>query len=196
MASSQQRDILKDLAENLPALAFIAIWQSGSGLLLAGWTGCILAAIVLAGFRLKRIAADPIVLGTNIHILLATPLITGIDAFGFAYLADSLAGNAYAGVFITIFCTGLVLLIAGRSLLRTAPGGSRDRTVSILLLAAIALAGIWAFTYEGPPLLQVAFPIMAIFLARRMIVAGQQDDQGTVVMIAPVVHSFSGEGTT
>ena len=77
-------------------MAFLALWQGQVGLQAAGWTGAVLAAAVLIGFRRYRVPYNPILLGINIHLLLATPVIVALFRMGHPTLDGSWSGMRIA----------------------------------------------------------------------------------------------------
>lgn len=178
MNSRNQTELLRDILQGAPSLAFLVLWQSGLNIELAGWVGSISAALVLGGFWLLSIRQDPITLGINTHILLITPLVVSLFALGLSDTARLLLGYAYPGVFATMFVVSTSQVAFGTSLMRTSQIGNRDIVQSAIILAVICLGGIWAATQPGSPLTQVALPIMAVYGIRRFLIA-RRDDKTT-----------------
>lgn len=195
MNSSSQKELITDVLQGVPSLAFLVLWQSGLEIELAGWIGSALAALVLIGFWLRGIRQDPITLGINVHVLMITPLIVLMFELGAIEPARTLAAHAYPGIFISMFFVGVLQIAVGRSLMRGDMIGGRDILQSSLILLVIALGGVWAATQPGTPLTQVALPIMAIFGIRRFLIARRNDKQtggGTAMAVAPAFGEATG----
>ena len=195
MPSPRQSEMLKNIGESAPALVFVAFWQAGWGMDLAGWTASGVAAVVLAVFWIRKVSPDPICLGINLHILLITPVIVGMIAAGYAEMGQTLAAFAYPAVFATMFLTGLITILLGRSLVRGSSRATAFRGGNLALLALMVAGGIWAMTYEGAPLLQVALPVMGLFLTRRYLLARSADrSEGShAVLISGSAGGFAAE---
>ena len=170
---------MRDALESIPSVAFLALWQGQVGLQAAGWTGAVLAAAVLIGFRCYRVPYNPILLGINIHLLLATPLIIALFRMGASDLGRILVGHAYRGVLVTVFLVGCALtLFSDRGFLGLSglPAANR-RAYSAILLAASTATILWSFVIAtgSTPLLSIAVPLMALFGLRRFLIARWQD---------------------
>ena len=199
MNSTNQKELLRDILQGAPSLAFLVSWQSGLDIELAGWIGSISAALVLGGFQLRSIRQDPITVGINIHILLITPLVVSLFAVGADDIGRALFAYAYPGVFATMLVVSAAQVAFRMSLMRASAPGDRDVLQSIIILAVISLAGIWAITQPGSPLTQVALPIMAVFGSRRFLIARRDDKRtGGMATIAggPALGDMAGDAST
>ncbi|MCO6391959.1 hypothetical protein GTW25_13055 [Aliihoeflea aestuarii] len=176
--------MIKDVVETSPSFVFLALWQSGIGIELAGWISSAFVAAVLFSFVIRRIAPDPILLGINFHLLVITPAIVGLFALGYREFAQSALEYAHPSVFVSILAVGAVFLASGKSLLRSSADRTSEIRSSLALLAAASLGGLWAFTYSGPPLLQIAVPIMVVFGMRRFLIARDMDRSGPLSVAA------------
>jgi hypothetical protein len=179
MRSSQQKDWLTDALESVPSVAFLALWQSQAGLEAAGWTGAALAAAVLIGFRRYRVPYNPILLGINTHLLLATPVIVALYRLGAPDIGRILVGYSHRGVLVTVFLVGCALtLLSQRGFvgLSGLPAGKRQ-AYSAILLAASAATILWSFVFASGSntLLTIAVPLMALFGLRRFLIARWHD---------------------
>jgi hypothetical protein len=179
MPAAQQKEWLTGALESVPSVAFLAMWQNQAGLDAAGWTGAGLAAAVLIGFRLFRVSYNPILLGINIHLLLATPVIVGLFRLGAPDLGRTLAGYSHRGVLVTVFLVGCGLaLLSERGFLGLSglPAPKR-RANSAILLTASAATIVWSFVFaaRSGALLAIAVPFMALFGLRRFLIARWND---------------------
>jgi hypothetical protein len=179
MRRSQQKEWLTDILESIPSVAFLALWQSQAGLEAAGWTGAALAVAVLIGFRRCRIPYNPILLGVNTHLLLATPVIVALYRVGAPDLGRTLVGYSHRGVLVTVFLVGCALtLLSQRGFvgLSGLPAAKR-RAYSAVLLAASAATILWSFVFAtgSNTLLTIAVPLMALFGLRRFLIARWHD---------------------
>ena len=179
MRSSQQKEWLKGALESAPSVAFLALWQGQAGLEAAGWTGAALAAAVLVGFRHYRVAYNPILLGINIHLLLATPVIVALFRLGLPDLGRTLVGHAHRGVLVTVFLVGCTLtLLSERGFIGLSglPVAKRE-AYSAVLLAASAATIVWSFVFasRSGTLVAIAVPFMALFGLRRFLIARWHD---------------------
>jgi hypothetical protein len=177
--SSQQKEWLTGALESAPSVAFLALWQGQAGLETAGWAGAALAAAVLIGFLLFRVPYNPILLGINTHLLLATPAIVALFRFGAPDLGRMLAGHAHHGVLVTIFLVGCALTLwseRGFFGLSGLPAAKRQ-AYSAILLAASAATIVWSFVFvpRSGTLLAIAVPLMALFGLRRFLIARWHD---------------------
>ncbi len=140
---------------------------------LAGWIGVALAAATLIGLRLFRIPYNPILLGINVHLVVITPLIVTAYGLGLAEFARALVAGSERSVLVTVFAVGCALTAFSRRGFvgqDNLPATSRW-IYSSILLAALAAAIVWSFTYAGGTLLAVGLPMMGLFALRRLIVA-------------------------
>lgn len=179
MRTSRQKEWLTGAIESAPPVAFLALWQSQAGLEAAGWTGAALAAAVLIGFRHYRVPYNPILLGVNTHLLLATPVIVALFRLGAPDLGRTLVGYSHRGVLVTVFLVGCALtLVSQRGFLGLSglPAAKRQ-ACSAILLAASAATILWSFVFAAGSntLLTIAVPLMALFGLRRFLIARWHD---------------------
>jgi hypothetical protein len=173
MQGSGHKQRLVNLLEAVPYIIFLALWRSGLDIELAGWIGAGLAAVLLFILRFYRIEYDPITLGINLHLLIITPLITGVYSAGAAALGALLTAHAYQGALISIFITGCLLtLLSPRGFIGMAGLERADRLkYSVLLLVASAATIVWSFTSGEGPLVAIVLPVIALFGLRRLLLA-------------------------
>jgi hypothetical protein len=192
---SQQREWLTDVLESVPSIAFLALWQGQAGLESAGWTGAALAAAVLAGFARYQISYNPILLGVNIHLLIATPVIVALFRMGAPDLGRMLVGYSHRGVLVTIFLVGCALTLGSpRGFLGTSGlPAARCRAYSAILLAASAATILWSFTLAtgSSPLLTVVVPLMVLFGLRRFLIARWRDRSNEVDGLVAGMPAFA-----
>jgi hypothetical protein len=193
MANARQKQLLLDLFESLPSIVFILLWRQTSDLELAGWTGCGLAAFVLAGFVLLKARMHPVVLGINLHILLVTPVLVGFFRFGDRALAEFLTGYSYSAVLLTVTVTGGVLTLFSRSGFVGVPGLPRyQRNRLSLLMLAVSLAGaVWACWAPDNSIFPVVATLTLLIGGRRFLIAGLSEKSANGVMLAPVLAGAS-----
>ena len=177
MSVSRQREWLIGALEGVPSIVFLALWRSGIDLQIAGWTGSILAAALLIGFRRYSQPNDTIVLGINLHLLIATPLIEAVYRLGGTDLALALIAAAQSGLLVSILAVGAAqTVLSPRGYIGdTALAPRRRRLYSLALLAATAAAAAWSLANHGNPLLAFALPLMALFALRRFLIARARD---------------------
>ncbi len=177
MAASRQREWMIGALEGVPSIVFLALWRSGVDLQITGWTGSILAAALLIGFRRYRQPNDSIVLGINLHLLIATPLIEAVYRLGGADLAPTLIAAAQSGLLVSIFAVGAAqTVLSPRGYIGDAALAPRRRRLySLALLTATAAAAAWSLANHGNALLAFALPLMALFALRRFLIARAQD---------------------
>lgn len=173
MSRSLQRELLTEILESTPSLAFLALWRSSVDLETAGWVGAALAASVLIGFRALKMRFNPILLGINIHLLIVTPLIVAVFHLGVPGVGEILIDYSHNGVLITIFLTGCALTLLAREGFLGFEGLSRSSVTiySVILLVASLAAVAWTFSYSGGAIVGIALPIMALFGLRRLLIA-------------------------
>lgn len=178
MTGSRQREWMADVLEGLPSIVFLALWRGEMvDPAAAGWTGSALAAAVLIGFSLRRVAFNPVLLGINLHLLVITPLIVGLFRAGQPELARTLLDTAQAGVLVAVFLVGGALTaFAARGFIGVdgLPAATRRR-YSLLLLAVAAAAVPWSVANAGSTLLAVGVPLIALFGLRRYLIARWRD---------------------
>ena len=173
VTGSRHKEWLTDILESAPSIIFLALWRSDVDMELAGWIGVALAAATLIGLRLFRIPYNPILLGINVHLVVITPLIVTAYGLGSAEFARALVAGSERSVLVTVFVVGCALTAFSRRGFvgqDNLPATSRW-IYSSILLAALAAAIVWSFTYAGGTLLAVGLPMMGLFALRRLIVA-------------------------
>ncbi|MCV0424322.1 MAG: hypothetical protein K5905_02515 [Roseibium sp.] len=181
MEKSQQKQWFTDLLEGVPSIAFILLWRQGGDLEFAGWVGSGLALGVFAVFRLLRARMHPVLLGVNLHILVATPLIISLFRFGDAAIAKTLVAYSHGGVLLTVLMTGLLLSSfskGGFAGLPDMPRGQQGR-ISALMLIVSALGAIWALATPQDSLIPVVVTLMLLIGGRRYLLARWMDRSKT-----------------
>ncbi|UUP16284.1 hypothetical protein [Nitratireductor thuwali] len=183
---------VKDLAEALPSIVFIALWRGGVGLEAAGWIAALLSAMVLFLHQVSQTRSNPLFLGINIHLLLVTPVIVGIHSLGMHEVGRFLETNSYNGVFVTILATGgLLTLFSPRGFIGLESRQSH-LPYSLILLAASAIAAAWSFAFAGPGVLSVALPATGLFILRRVLIAHAKGASGLLgLAVAPVAGGMT-----
>lgn len=187
MQGSRQREWLADILEGAPSLLFLAFLRSGVDMEIAGWIGTALSAMVLIGFRWCRVRFNPLLLGINVHLLLATPLIVAIFELGAApELGQALTAYSYKAVLITIFLVGCALALLSREGFVGVEGLSPSavRSNSAILLAATFAALVWSFGFADGPIMGTAVPIIGLFGLRRLLIARWDDGNNRVGALA------------
>ncbi|WP_426236610.1 hypothetical protein [Pararhizobium sp. DWP1-1-3] len=186
MKKSLQRTWITDILEAVPSVVFLALWRSGFDMETSGWTGALLAAAQLLGFYRFGVFSNPIMLGINLHLLIITPLIMVSFAIGAREFSDALVVHSYRGVLVTVFVVGCVLTLMSRRGfvgIDDVPKRSFWKTSGVLL-AASALAIVWAFAYTGAVVLSVAVPMIGLFALRRFLIANILDNENRIGGIA------------
>jgi len=198
---SRQKMMVRDLLQSAPTALFLLLWRGDVGLELAGWCGSAAALFVLIYCRAVNVPAHPILLGANIHLLLATPVIVGLDRAGAAALSDQLAQYGHPGVLITVWLTGLWLTVFSRAGFvgeDTMP--ARQRVLySCALLGVCALGIVWAFVIAEPGVMAVALPFIALIGVRGWLLARWQDRAGCMsgaAFLMPQEPPFTDHGHT
>lgn len=177
MPASRQSEWITDLLEAAPSIVFLTLWRGGVDQELAGWTGSILAAGLLIGFRARRIPYNPIFLGINLHLVLITPAIVAAFRLGAPEIGRSLIAGAESIVLVVVFAVGCVLTLTSA---RGFIGSDRmttetRRRYSLVLMALCGAAIPWSFAQSGQPVLSIALPLMVLFGVRRFLVARAED---------------------
>jgi hypothetical protein len=174
---TQQKRWLTDLMEGVPSIVFILLWRQSGDLEFAGWIGSALCLFVLSALIGMRVRMHPILVGVNIHILLATPLIVCVFRLGFDGLGDVLAEYAYGGVLVTVFAVGLAQMLVSRSRF-SALENVTDRAQlihSAVLLAICASGAVWALLTPGSRFVPVVVTIAALIIGRNFLQARLSD---------------------
>jgi len=177
MARSRQMVWAVGLLESAPPLVFVTLWRGGVDVVQAGWIGCALAVLVLAGFRRAGQRYHPVLLGMNLHMLLLMPLIQGAFALGLERVGDLLVAPKEAGVFIAVLATGLVLTLASpRGFLDMEEATPRQRWIYSGILLAVTAAMIpWSLAHLGQQWLSIAAPLAVLFGLRSFLTARVED---------------------
>lgn len=150
--------IVVSLFENAPSLVFLLLLRLEGGIVLSGWLACGLSIAVLATLWHLRQRPDGILLGINLHFLIAAPAIHLAFALGPSGLGPFLLTYAGCAVLIMVFLTGLVLQLAR-------PSGFAERGWALLAIAAGCC--LWSFAFVGQQFLSVGLPLLLLFAARR-----------------------------
>ena len=187
---TQQRQWLTDILEGLPSVAFILAWRQSGDLQLAGWTGTGVAVLVFVCFRVFRLKVHPVLLGVNVHILLATPLIYGAYRLGFEDAGAVMADYSYAGVLVTVFLTGLCLSVFSKGGFAGCPDlpKKQRRLYSLAMLVVALLGAAWALATPADSLLPVVLTLTVVVGGRRFLLARHADKStaagsGTVAVL-------------
>ena len=156
------------IAEAAPSAIFLLLWRTGQDPQMAGWVGCGLATLLLGGFLILRRRFHPIMLGINIHLLLAAPVINGIFEAGYPDAGRFLVEYAETGVIVVVFLTGIALTFLSRGGFLGEPDVAWHIRWRFSLLMLILAGGMIPFsiTNHELPLLAVAGPILVLFLLR------------------------------
>ncbi|MEM8700817.1 MAG: hypothetical protein AAGF82_03250 [Pseudomonadota bacterium] len=186
---SHQQQWLLDILEGLPSVAFLLVWRQTGDLELAGWCGAALALISFVLFFAAKSKMNPVLLGVNLHLFLATPLIVGTFRLGFTDLGAFLAAYAHSAVLLSVFVAGLWLTVfTSRGFI-----GSADmpvnhmRLYSLVMLAVCASGMIWALSMPESSLVPVIVTLTALIGGRRFLLARQADNSGASAIALPAV---------
>lgn len=175
-----QKRWLTDLLEGLPSIIFILLWRQSGDIEMAGWIGTYAAFGVLGLLFFMKTPMNPVLMGVNIHMVLATPLIVGLFRIGQTDIARFLAANAHAGVLVTVFAVGVVLTFyskRGFSNLANV-SVSKQRLYSLVLLGICGAGAIWGLTTEGSSFVPVVATLTVMFLGRNFLQARLSDKNG------------------
>jgi hypothetical protein len=193
---TQQKRWLTDLMEGVPSIVFILLWRQSGDLVFAGWVGSTLCLMVLGALIGMKVRMHPILMGVNIHILLATPLIVGLFRLGFDGVGDVLAEYAYGGVLVTVFAVGFAQMLFSRSRF-AALENVTDRVqlvFSAVLLAFCAFGAVWALLTPGSRFVPVVVTIAALIIGRNFLQARLSDKSAGAGVL--VTASAAAPGTS
>jgi len=190
---TQQTQWMIGVGESAPSLGFLAMWRGGVDLELAGWIGAAMAVAVLAAFRRFGVRNDPILLGLNLHLIIAAPAIAGAFYTGAELTARWMIEWAPSGVLISITCVGGVTTFASERgfIDDTEMPRMRCYHYSLMLLVAACAAIPWSVLHHGNALMATVLPIMVLFGFRRFLRARAMDNNGAgpAAVLVPVdVH--------
>lgn len=172
------------VAEAVPSIVFLLLWRTGQDGQLSGWVGCGLAAALLIGFMILRQRFHPIMLGINIHLLLAAPLITlTFEVFG-REPGRFLLAYAETGVLVMVFLTGigLTLLSKGGFLGEPdVPWHINWRFSLLMLICAAGMLPIAIQLQDRIAFLAIGAPLAVLFLLRNYLagLAARGDSSGS-----------------
>lgn len=177
MSAQNQKKYLISLFENAPSFTFLVLAHFSDGLRLAGWTSAVLAAIVLGFIIWRRTMPHPILLGLNIFMLLAAPVIESIYHFGSKNLAEFLISHIQVGVMLSVFFVGIsfTFFLPCGFLGINGLTNRQNRKLSSLMLAINAGAVIWTIVFEGEQLLAIGIPLAVLFGVRQFLLARVAD---------------------
>lgn len=176
MTGSKQKQLLADVLEGLPSIVFILLWRQSGDLELAGWAGAGLALIALAGLRYLRAHMNPVLLGVNFHLLLATPVIWGLFQAGLVETGRLFAAHAHGAVLLTVTVTGLFLsLFSRRGFLAADLSPMLCRTASAGMLILSSAGACWALLVPAQSFLAVIATLSVLILGRRFVLATWAD---------------------
>lgn len=155
-------------AEAAPSVIFLLFWRSGQDAQMSGWVGCGLAAALIITFLVRRLRFHPIMLGINVHLLLAAPLITATFEFAGAEAGRFLVEYAETGVLVMVFLTGAALTLFTRGGFLGEPEVAWRYNWRLSLLMLICLAGMIPLSIRAAhlPVVGVAGPLIVMFLLR------------------------------
>jgi hypothetical protein len=193
---TQQKRWLTDLMEGVPSIVFILLWRQSGDLEFVGWVGSALCLMVLGALIGMKVRMHPILMGVNIHILLATPLILGLFRLGFDGVGDVLAEYAYGGVLVTVFAVGFAQMLFSRSRF-AALENVTDRVqlvFSAVLLAFCACGAVWALLTPGSRFVPVVVTIAALIMGRNFLQARLSDKSAGAGVL--VTGSAAAPGTS
>ncbi len=181
MTKTRQKTLMIDLLESAPSIVFLIFLRNQSGLEIAGWVGCLAALMVFVALYLLNHKPHPVLLGVNLHILLATPVIIGIDYFGAEQLASFLANHAHKGVLLTVFFVGVLqtVFLAGGFIGRLDLPHKIQTKYSCYMLVAGFIGLIWAFGSETGAFLGVLLPLTAMIGLRNFLLARWHDNNSS-----------------
>lgn len=177
MDRSQQKQWLTDLLEGVPSITFILLWRQMGDLEFAGWVGSALALFTFAVFLKLRTRMHPVLLGVNLHILVATPLIVSMFRFGETVIAKQMVVYSHGGVLLTVLITGLVLTIFTKGGFAGFPDMPRKQQMrwSGLMLAVSALGAVWILATPDDSLVAVVVTLTLLIGGRRFLLARWMD---------------------
>ncbi|KZM47599.1 hypothetical protein [Labrenzia sp. OB1] len=180
MQISKQKQWVADIVESLPSIAFILLWRQGGDLEMAGWAGSALALGAFMVFGILKLRMHPVLLGVNLHILLATPLVVGVYRFGDETIADFLSVNAYGSVLLTVLFAGVVQTVFSKSgFVGIADMPAHlQRRYSFLMLFISALGAAWALSDPGTGFVPVLATLTLLIGGRRFLLARWSDRNG------------------
>ena len=198
MAKSRQTEWILDVVESVPSLVFIALVRNNVELEMAGWTGSALALAVLVGFRVFRVTHNPILFGINLHLLLITPVIVALFAFGDRTWAQFLAARPGESLFIVMFLCGCYLtMLSPRGFVGTDGMEPRDRYInSAVLLAATIAAFLWSGANSGNMFVSIGIPVALLFGLRRLLLARWFDRNADKFGVAALGGGAGADQTT
>lgn len=173
MERSQQKQWFTDLLEGLPSIAFILLWRQWGDLELAGWVGSGLALFVFGAFFHLRSRMHPVLLGVNIHILLATPIIVSLFRFGDPAFAKVLVTYSHGGVLVTVLFVGVLQTLFANGGFAGLPNmsRSRQRRYSLMMLVVSALGAGWVLASPANSLVPVVATLTLLIGGRRYLLA-------------------------
>ncbi|MBN9669751.1 hypothetical protein [Roseibium aggregatum] len=174
----RQKAFLIDLLEGVPSIAFLIFLRNEAGLELAGWIGSLAALLAFAALYLLNCKSHPVLLGVNLHLLFATPVIIGIDYAGATQLASFLASHAHKGVLLTVCIVGVLetMFMAGGFV--GAPDlPKKTITKYSRMMLVVGLTGVcWAFGTEASAFIAVLVSLTAMIGLRNFLLARWQDN--------------------
>jgi len=156
------------LLEAAPSFIFLLFWRTGQDTELSGWIGCGLAAVLLLAFAILKLRHHPIMLGINIHLLLAAPVITLAFEMSGPKAGEFLLDNVETGVLVVVFATGVALTFLSRGGFLGEPEVPWHINWRFSLLMLICLAGMIPFSIQiqDIPFLAVGGPLIVMFFLR------------------------------
>jgi hypothetical protein len=157
------------VAEAVPSILFLLLWRTGQDAQMTGWIGCGLAALLIVGFLVLRQRFHPIMLGINIHLLLAAPLITAAFELQGPDAGNFLIRYAETGVLVMVFLTGLGLTIFSKGGFLGEPEVPWHINWRFSLLMLICAAGSLPLSIQLQDriaFLAVAGPLILLFILR------------------------------
>lgn len=181
MNHSKQKRFITDLLEGLPSIVFILLWRQSGDLEAAGWAGSLAALCVLGLMLYLKTKPHPVLVGVNIHILLASPVIVGLFRFGDIEVARFLSAHAYPAVLLTVLLTGIwqTLFSSKRFSALDDVSDAVQLRFSLALMVVCALGAVWALATPGSSFVPVVGTLTALIVGRNFLQARFSDKNGT-----------------
>lgn len=164
----------RNAVEAAPLVIFLALSLGGQDSQVAGWVGCGLAAALLFGFVATRQPLHPVLLGVNLYLLIAAPVIEAALAAGFAEAGLFLQAHPDQGVLVMILLTGIGMTFLSRQGFLGEPDVPWEIRWRFSLLMLICIGGLIPLSLQlrGLPVVPVVGPIIIMFMLRDYL-AGQ-----------------------
>jgi len=187
LSVSKQKQFLADVLESVPSIVFVLLWRQAGDQELAGWIGSGLALVAFFGLLHMRVRMNPVLLGVNVHLLLATPVIVGLFHFSFDETGRLFAAHAHGAVLVTVTVVGLSLSVFSRHGFVAADLPPKLRSLYSALMLAVSCAGAgWALLFQEQSFVAVIVTLGVLIFGRRFVLAKWADHSertGAVVAV-------------